>query len=131
MELACIITMGKKKWWRRTLLLKMIWLYIKNVLLSTYVTNLEKSISSQLVNLNSKDLERRQTIKISYKIKTHYFIWKNICSEMAGDTNDTENLWRWLSHSEESIFILDGLTNLKGVVHQIISPISNSELTIF
>ena len=50
---------------------------------------------------------------------------------MAGDTNDTENLWRWLSHSEDSIFILDGLTNLKGVVHQIVSPISNSESTIF
>jgi hypothetical protein len=35
---------------------------------------------------------------------------------MAGDTNDTENLWRWLSHSEDSIFILDGLTNLKDLL---------------
>ena len=35
---------------------------------------------------------------------------------MAGDTNDTENLWRWLSHSEDSIFLLDGLNNLKDLL---------------
>ena len=35
---------------------------------------------------------------------------------MAGDTNETENLWRWLSHSEDSIFLLDGLTSLKDLL---------------
>ena len=28
----------------------------------------------------------------------------------------TENLWRWLSHSEDSIFLLDGLNNLKDLL---------------
>ena len=28
----------------------------------------------------------------------------------------TENLWRWLSYSEDSIFLLDGLNNLKDLL---------------
>lgn len=31
-------------------------------------------------------------------------------------SEDTENLWRWLSHSENSIFIQDGLNNLKDLL---------------
>ena len=36
---------------------------------------------------------------------------------MAGDTNDYDTLWRWLSHSEETIFMQDGLYNLKDLLH--------------
>ena len=35
---------------------------------------------------------------------------------MAGDTNDVDNIWRWLSHSENSIFLFDGLNNLKDLL---------------
>ena len=35
---------------------------------------------------------------------------------MAGDTNDIDTVWRWLSHSENSIFLLDGLNNLKDLL---------------
>ena len=31
-------------------------------------------------------------------------------------SNDQDNLWRWLSHSEDSIFRLDGLNNLKDLL---------------
>ena len=37
-------------------------------------------------------------------------------SRMAGDINDHELLWRWLSHSEETIFLQDGLYNLKDLL---------------
>ena len=36
---------------------------------------------------------------------------------MAGDTNDYDTLWRWLSHSVETIFMQDGLYNLKDLLH--------------
>ena len=36
---------------------------------------------------------------------------------MAGDTNDQhEALWRWLSNSEDTVFIQDGLYNLKDLL---------------
>jgi hypothetical protein len=35
---------------------------------------------------------------------------------MAWDTNDTDNLWRWLSLSEDSIFLLDGLNTIKDLL---------------
>ena len=36
---------------------------------------------------------------------------------MAGDTNDQqEALWRWLSNSEDTIFLQDGLYNLKDLL---------------
>ena len=35
---------------------------------------------------------------------------------MGTDGNEQDNLWRWLSHSEDSIFLLDGLNNLKDLL---------------
>ena len=36
---------------------------------------------------------------------------------MAGDTNDQhEALWRWLSNSQDTVFIQDGLYNLKDLL---------------
>lgn len=34
----------------------------------------------------------------------------------SSDGNEQDNLWRWLSHSEDSIFLLDGLNNLKDLL---------------
>lgn len=34
----------------------------------------------------------------------------------GADNCETENIWRWLSHSENSIFIQDGLSNLKDLL---------------
>ncbi len=35
---------------------------------------------------------------------------------MACDVHEQEVLWRWLSQSEESIYLLDGLFNIKDLL---------------
>ena len=47
---------------------------------------------------------------------------------MAGDTNEIQdNLWRWLSHSTDSIFLLDGLHGLKDLLIPSSSELPPSE----
>lgn len=47
---------------------------------------------------------------------------------MAGDIHDNfDNLWRWLSHSTNSIFLLDGLHGMKDLLIPSVRELPPSE----